>query len=345
MSRVLLAIAAFYLFFLPIASAEKIQITSVGYRAIPWSNTTFVPGQSNTACYGTGTVWGNTTDLNVNCSTVTSPDIPVTISKLFVYNQVESAEYQYLITCTRNWVGSKCTWMNVGASFDAEESGDTMNVYAYMSYNDQLKGKLTRVKFDIRNKTPKRSYQIATAQSAIQQPRTNTTPPQVESNASSIAWSQEPKSFRGVNFGMTHDEAMSKESWVSNDCPKLIAEKFCSTNHMIGSISVTSNLFFEPKLTSILVEFAPESFELMKTIFIEKYGSPHSDRYEVKKTGGSGELQDEVLMWRGSVVFVRLEKYAGNEAQKYFGKDFRSSALISTNDSAKKNIKDAADDF
>lgn len=352
MVRTVLAIATVFSFLslsLFGEAQQRIQITSVGYRAIPWSNTTYIPGQSNTQCYGSGTVWGNTADLNMNCSTVTSADVPISVSKVFVYNQVESADYQYLITCTRNWVGSKCTWMNVGESFEAEESGDTMNVYAYMSYNDQLKGKLTRVKFDIRNKSSKPSYQIATAQPPLQQPQPNSPAPnQFQTpapNKQTLVWNQEPTSFRGVNFGMTSDEAKAKETWFATECPSLIADKFCSSVHMIGNIKVTSNLIFEPKLTSVLVEFAPEDFEMMKTIFIEKYGQPHMDTYEAKKVDGSTEAQNEIVMWAGKEVSVRLEKYFGNEGQKYFGKGFHSSAYISTNESVEKTVKDAVDDF
>lgn len=352
MARILLTIAAVFFLVLPSTAGEKakqkLKLRALGFRAIPWSNTSIIPGETNTECYGSGTEWGNTTDVTVKCNTVVSPDIPLTVSKLFVYNLVESAEYRYLISCTRNWIGSKCTPMIVGEIFDAEESGGTMNVYAYMNYNDKVKGKLSRVKFDIQNKTPKESYQIATSRPSFQEPKVETiTPsvsPQVPPPATKV-WNQEPTSFRGVNFGMTYAQAIAKEAWIASECPTLSEGSYCSTEHFIGSIKVKSHLSFKPEFTEVLVEFSPENFELMKAIFIEKYGKPHAAKHKLKANEPDTEAQNEILIWHGETVSVSLKKYFGDNLQKSFGKNFQSTALISMHESIKKSLKEAANDF
>ena len=51
---------------------------------------------------------------------------PVTISSIEVFNQVESDGMVYTITCSANWVGSKCSWLIPGDIFLAETQGTTM---------------------------------------------------------------------------------------------------------------------------------------------------------------------------------------------------------------------------
>jgi len=105
-------------------------VRAVSYRAIPHERTTYyqTQGYSNTGCYGSGTDIGYWTNLNLNCQTVTTPPqtIPITVRSVEVYNRVEAGNMVYTITCSARWVGSHCSWLFPGDSFQAEVNGTTM---------------------------------------------------------------------------------------------------------------------------------------------------------------------------------------------------------------------------
>ncbi len=135
---------------------ETLIVTALSYRAIPHQKTTYwrTQGSSNTTCYGSGTYWGYSTTINVNCQTTTIPpeNIPITVSSIEVYNQVEANGLVYTITCTAHWVGSKCSWLIPGDNFQAEVKGTTMWIIARKGGN---MGKEIRPKFRILDIRPK----------------------------------------------------------------------------------------------------------------------------------------------------------------------------------------------
>src|SRR5205814_3474283 len=94
---------------------NELTMLALSYRVIPHQTTTYyqTPGYANTTCYGDGTTSGYLSTINVNCQTVSSPtqNIPLTISSVEVFNQLESNGMIYTIRCTANWIGSKCCWL------------------------------------------------------------------------------------------------------------------------------------------------------------------------------------------------------------------------------------------
>ena len=111
-------------------------------------------GYSDTTCYGSGTDWGYSTTINMNCQTTTTPpqDIPITVRSVEVYNQVEANGMVYTITCTAHWIGSKCSWLIPGDTFQAEVKGATMWIAGRRGGN---MGKGARGKFKILDIRPK----------------------------------------------------------------------------------------------------------------------------------------------------------------------------------------------
>jgi len=135
---------------------ESLVVRGLSYRAIPHQKTTYyrTQGYSDTTCYGSGTDWGYSTSISLNCQTTTTPprDIPITVSSVEVYNQVEANGMVYTITCTAHWVGSKCSWLVPGESFQAEVKGTTMWVRGRKGGN---MGKELRAKFTVLDIRPK----------------------------------------------------------------------------------------------------------------------------------------------------------------------------------------------
>lgn len=127
-----------------------LYIKAVAYRAIPYETTAYLQtsGHSNTSCYGSGSVYGYMSTLSLNCQTVVTPPtvIPVTIRRVDVYNQIEAGGMTYTLKCSAHWVGSGCSWLLPGETFQAEVKGTTMWVSGRKGGN---MGKSVRPKFRI----------------------------------------------------------------------------------------------------------------------------------------------------------------------------------------------------
>lgn len=99
-------------------------------------------GQSNTTCSGSGNVNGTaiqtsptttnvsgTVDTNTDCSTTYRPPQTVHGNRVTVDNAAWVTDVatgdQYLIQCTANWVGSKCSYLT-GGRYAADVEGNTM---------------------------------------------------------------------------------------------------------------------------------------------------------------------------------------------------------------------------
>ena len=135
---------------------QMLMVLAVSYRAIPHERTTYyqTQGYSNTSCYGSGTDTGYWTNLNLNCQTVTTPPqtIPITVRSVEVYNRVEAGNMVYTITCSARWVGSHCSWLIPGDSFQAEVNGTTMWILGRKGGN---MGKPIKAKFRLLDVRPK----------------------------------------------------------------------------------------------------------------------------------------------------------------------------------------------
>jgi hypothetical protein len=132
-----------------------LSVRAVGYRAIPHERTSYIrtEGYSNTSCYGNASDVGMWTNLNLNCSTVSTPPTvqPVTIRSIEVYNFVEANGMGYTIRCTAHWIGSSCSWLTPGDSFPAEVKGTTMWIVGHKGGN---MGKEMRTKFALLDMRP-----------------------------------------------------------------------------------------------------------------------------------------------------------------------------------------------
>ena len=135
--------------------STTISVRAVAYRAIPHERTSYVrtQGYSSTSCYGNTTDVGTWTNLNLNCSTVSTPPTvqPVTIRSIEVYNFVEANGIGYTIRCTAHWVGTACSWLIPGDTFPAEVKGTTMWIIGHRGGN---MGKEMRAKYAILDMRP-----------------------------------------------------------------------------------------------------------------------------------------------------------------------------------------------
>jgi len=177
-------IACWFLVFATASPAQKnikktLTVRSVSYRAVPWENTTYyrTQGHSATDCYGSGTDYGYGSAVTLNCTTTTTPSqtYPITISKMFVHNQVESEGMIYTVGCTANWVGSHCSWLNPGDYFDAAIDGKNMLIEAARGGNQGKQIKIKYTILDIRARPEEHESSVTPASDAVS-PATVQTP-------------------------------------------------------------------------------------------------------------------------------------------------------------------------
>lgn len=221
-----------------------LTLRALAYRAIPHERTMHyrTSGHSNTSCYGSGTDWGYSTTINLNCSTVTTPpqDIPVTVRSVEVYNKLEAEGMVYIVTCTAHWIGSNCTWLIPGDSFPAEVKGTTMWITAHKGGN---MGKEVHPKFRILDIRPAPVVQssgqlskTATQESVSFQPQAKS--PLESATSTTPSARQEPASLEQQISVPTPAPVQTATSEVVVTSVPTGAEVFCN-NVFMGVTPVT----------------------------------------------------------------------------------------------------------
>jgi hypothetical protein len=123
-------------------------IRAVAWRGVPWATTSYYqqPGSASTNCMGSGTWLGNMSQANVQCNTQYTPaqNVPINWNHYTIYNLVETANSYMVITCTRNVVWSKCTYLVPGDTFSFGTEKGKVSVLAQRG-----KGKTQSLDFDV----------------------------------------------------------------------------------------------------------------------------------------------------------------------------------------------------
>jgi hypothetical protein len=132
--------AVFLVLALSLASPRSVAIkhptqkTTLTLHALPspampsGKTTPWIGAYGGTSCSGSGTYWGNSSPLDVNCGPLPPPPqtIHVTIRRVVVQGQLEGDGKIYTVACTAYWAGSGCGWLIPGDTFGAEVKGTTM---------------------------------------------------------------------------------------------------------------------------------------------------------------------------------------------------------------------------
>jgi hypothetical protein len=150
----------------------------------PWSYT--APGQANTNCTGSGTVNGTATDTgygttningtvntNTDCNTTYTPPRTTSGNRITVDNAAWVTDVatgdEYLIQCTANWVGSKCSYLNDG-NYKADLEGNNMKITG-MKGMKEMTAKYHVLRFIPSGRVPS----VATVTSTTSSTQTSTT--------------------------------------------------------------------------------------------------------------------------------------------------------------------------
>ena len=106
-----------------------LMLHALACPAMPSGKTTpWIGAYSGTRYSGSGTYWGNSSPLDLNCGALPAPPqaIHVTVGRVVVQGQLEGDGKVYTVACTAYWAGSGCGWLVPGDTFGAEVKGTTM---------------------------------------------------------------------------------------------------------------------------------------------------------------------------------------------------------------------------
>lgn len=133
----------------------------------------------------------------------------------------------------------------------------------------------------------------------------------------------EPNAFRGIPWGDTEQAVVEKiYGEVCSDTKDIsMGDRVCAGNFSIGSVAIKGVFsFLEGGFIGVSLTFNSLYFDVIKKIFILKYGSPTK---EYSKKLGSMNIENFTMEWDGNKIYIYLEKYMG-------GTDLRSLARVET---------------
>ena len=124
------------------------------------------------------------------------------------------------------------------------------------------------------------------------------------------AWN-EPEGFKDYKFGMTRSEVESLAR------PKIQNKNSFAPTEQIGDIKVTAHFRYEKdaqgleRLGEISFFFQTRSqYLLIKSAFIERYGTPTSTSMVLHRNGFGAQFKSEHLKWNGETISISIEEIA-----------------------------------
>jgi hypothetical protein len=124
-------------------------------------------------------------------------------------------------------------------------------------------------------------------------------------------WPQEPKGFRGIDFGAS--EATAKQR-LALQCIDSQGNRLCGGPSKIGDVDVKHTfLFAKDKLVQVSISFNSESYESVKSMFIKNYGQPMKAKKTTIQNQQGASVEKESLSWEGEKVMVFLTSYNANQ--------------------------------
>jgi hypothetical protein len=124
---------------------------------------------------------------------------------------------------------------------------------------------------------------------------------------SALGWN-EPDDFRGVPWGASLQEARTllESKGEEPDC----RIDRCNVPGSIGPTRLLIEyIFIENKFTLAMLTFLPSQYEMLHTIFSDRYGPPTWIEDEEVRTGMGVAYTNQVATWAGDRVVIELERY------------------------------------
>jgi len=155
-------------------------------------------------------------------------------------------------------------------------------------------------------------------------------------------WNQEPDGFKGLSFYSSEENAGAR----IGSCTKIDSDiTACDiTDSDIGSVGTHAVFAFQnDRFVSADGNFDSSNFEILRDIFIKRYGRPHEDQMQTVRNNAGGEFKNEHLSWVGKNVIVVLSKYGSTVIQGHFAVSLKSylAEQVRRDEAAKKKAATA----
>lgn len=129
-------------------------------------------------------------------------------------------------------------------------------------------------------------------------------------NASETAWTKQPKEYRGLAFGATEAQVVSKLKLESFACLDIEGQRTCLHHGSLGEVKVSEIYTFdEDRLVQVHISFKPPQYLLLLDLFLERYGKAPETWTEPYETVGGGDHTNEIHVWNGEKIVIQLEKF------------------------------------
>jgi hypothetical protein len=124
---------------------------------------------------------------------------------------------------------------------------------------------------------------------------------------------QEPEGFRAVKWGASIMELQSILGITSTANPYGERIKtYIKARETLGPAEVRYDYgFLDDKFASVRINLASRDFDHIRSIFVTRYGEPHTRSEEKVQTRGGAVFMNEILRWKGPTIKIELRKFSG----------------------------------
>lgn len=135
-------------------------------------------------------------------------------------------------------------------------------------------------------------------------------------SAAGEPWNLEPKDFRGVPFGSTLAEAKAILGRY-NSHPPACSPTGCFQRFYVGDVETSQWFTFrDEKLVSVRITFPVDAYEMLRGVFVERYGQPAAVRSETARNLLGAVLEGERLTWAGVDVSIDVRQYSADSLRE-----------------------------
>lgn len=127
-------------------------------------------------------------------------------------------------------------------------------------------------------------------------------------------WPQEPKAFRGIPFGASEEDVVSKLKLDQTiACLEIEEHRSCIQHTSLGGVKVMEIYQFdEDRLVQVFLSFKSPQYSLLRDELTKLYGKPTETWTEPYETVGGGDHTTEMLEWRGDRMVVHVEQFSAS---------------------------------
>jgi hypothetical protein len=134
----------------------------------------------------------------------------------------------------------------------------------------------------------------------------------------------EPKDFRGMPWGASEaqlrttlggPESAGRDIDLCLAIPsehRQLGDRLCWGRFILGDTAVQAIYYFRSDhFVTVALNYAPQDFDRIAAVFIERYGAPTSEERPRFKSLDGITATNQILRWDGPRIAIVLRRYAG----------------------------------